>query len=56
MAQYIVKIRTTGHEVYLVDADSEQEAQDIWAEKGHLQVSEVLDADVESAHLDPDTA
>lgn len=48
---YRVERRTEGREVYLVDADSPEEAQEKWID-GYLLVSEVLSSDPYSARLD----
>jgi len=45
MATYEVEVRTTGREIYVVEADSEEEAWDSWAD-GFLAISEVIDAEV----------
>lgn len=44
---YRVEVKTTGREIYLVDAESEDEALANWHE-GELLISEVYDADPNS--------
>lgn len=51
MSTYIVRVRTTGHELYAVDAESEEQARSEWHE-GELLISEVDDASVQSVELE----
>lgn len=44
MSWYHVERKTTGREVYLVEASSPEEAEDIWFD-GELCVSEVIDSE-----------
>lgn len=45
MATFEVEVRTTGREIYVVEADSADEAWDNWSD-GFLAISEVIDAEV----------
>lgn len=47
MTTFRVETATTGREVYLVDAETPEEAKQNWAE-GSLLVSEVMSSEVET--------
>lgn len=51
MAQYIVEMTGLAHEVYLVEADSPEEARANWAE-GYLQIQESSSMEVISVRED----
>jgi hypothetical protein len=53
MATYRVEMSTTGREVWLVDADSPDEARENWA-AGSLLNTEVLSSEIESVHVEED--
>jgi hypothetical protein len=48
---YLVELRGEVREVYTVEADSEEEAREIWAD-GILEISEAYGMGVESVRLD----
>lgn len=51
MPTYRIETETTGREVYLVDADSPEEAQQDWS-GGSLLVSEVMSSEVSSVQVE----
>lgn len=50
MPTYAVERRTTGREVYYVDADTEEEAVENWMD-GELLVAEVTDSEPYSVRI-----
>ena len=55
MAGYVVELEGECREVYIVEADSEQEARDNWTTGWH-QITEAQGMEVVSARLDDDRA
>lgn len=53
MAQYLVELTGDCREVYVVEADSEQEARENWVNGWH-QVTEAQGMEVVSVRLDDD--
>lgn len=53
MKQYLVELRGECREVYVVDAESEQEARDNWM-NGHHQITEAEGMEVVGVRLDFD--
>lgn len=44
MPMYEVRVKVEGYEYYMVRADNENDAEDLWALKGTLSDSEVYEA------------
>jgi Zn-finger nucleic acid-binding protein len=49
---YRVELRGESREVYAVEADSADEAREVWAERGTLEVQECYGMGVESVEED----
>lgn len=54
MKTYIVKVRTVGQEVWVVDAESPEQAREDYWENGMCVNSEVLDSEINDIEEESD--